>query len=111
VDLGKGTKRPPTLRASKVLKKTPIIMETSASEHWAAEYNFWHKIISEEVERLRFNGGYEPFCVELYATGSADRLAYIGKTQIGHVSFNVTGRWARDQAGKKVLRVEILKAP
>ena len=85
-------------------------METTESD-WSAEYNFWHKIISGEVERLRFNQGFEPFCVELYASSAGDRLAYIGKTQIGHAHFNVTGRWARDCAGKKVLRVEVLKAP
>jgi hypothetical protein len=84
-------------------------METTSTD-WNAEYNFWHKIISEEVERLRFNQGFEPFCVELYAS-AGDRLAYIGKTQIGHAQFNVTGRWAHDCAGKKVLRVEVLKAP
>jgi hypothetical protein len=85
-------------------------METLATD-WNAEYHFWHRIISEEVERLRFNGGYEPVGVELYPTGASDRLAFIGKTQIGHVAFNVTGRWARDAADRKVLRLEMLKAP
>jgi hypothetical protein len=86
-------------------------METTSTEHWVTEYNFWHRIISEEVERLRFNGGYEAFCVELYATGLGERLAFLGKTQIGHVAFNVTGRWSRDAAGRKVLRLEMLQAP
>jgi len=88
-------------------------METTSQTDWDAEYNFWHKIISEEVERLRWNQGFEPLLVELYPISSIGRggLAYIGKTQIGRTHFNVTGRWARDQAGKKVLRVEVLKTP
>jgi hypothetical protein len=75
---------------------------------WNNEYNFWHKIISEEVERLRFNEGYEPIRFDLYQTDLGG-LAFIGKTQIGHAKFNVTAHWARDKASRRVLRVEVLK--
>jgi hypothetical protein len=86
-------------------------METTETD-WRAEYNFWHRIIAEEVERLRFNDGFEPVRVDLYPLSSpTERLAYIGKTQIGRTVFNATGRWAFDSDGKKVLRLEVLKAP
>jgi hypothetical protein len=81
--------------------------------YWDSEFNFWHKIVAEEVARLRFNQGFEPVSINLYPcpTGSGAPLDFIGKTQIGRAHFNATGRWARDSAGKKVLRVELLKAP
>jgi hypothetical protein len=80
------------------------------AEHWDAEYNFWHKIITEEVERLRFNGGYEPISIDLYPSQQKAAPDFQGKTQVGHVRFNVTADWARDSNGVKILRVRILKA-
>jgi hypothetical protein len=76
---------------------------------WDAQYNFWHKIISEEVERLRFNGGYEPVRIDLYPQDQGE-VAFLGETQIGHVKFQAVARWATDAGGRKVLRVSILKA-
>ncbi len=79
--------------------------------HWDAEYNFWHKIISEEVERLRFNEGYEPVQVDLYPTTRKFGPAFMGKTQIGHVHFRVEGKWQFDSKGNKFLRITVLKEP
>jgi hypothetical protein len=81
------------------------------AEHWDAEYNFWHKIITEEVERLRFNGGYEPISVDLYPATRKFGPAFMGKTQVGHVHFRVEGKWHYDRAGNQMLRVTILKDP
>jgi hypothetical protein len=85
--------------------------EPTLQTDWNSEYNFWHKIISEEVERLRFNGGYEPVDVDLYETGETRGWAFTGKTQVGHVAFRATGTWSWDTQGRKVLSVRILKAP
>jgi hypothetical protein len=79
------------------------------AEHWDAEYNFWHKIITEEVERLRFNGGYEPVRIDLYPTREGS-IAFLGQTQIGHLKFEAVARWASDATGQKVLRLTMLKA-
>ena len=76
---------------------------------WNNEYNFWRKIITDEVERLRFNGGYEPIRVDLYPLEEKNAPAFVGETQIGHVRFNVTAQWTSDPNGKKILTVSILK--
>jgi hypothetical protein len=83
----------------------------SPEAHWLAEYNFWHKIITEEVERLRFNDGFEPLSVDLYPIETKTGPAFIGKTQIGHARFRAAANWSFDSNGKKILRLHILKAP
>jgi hypothetical protein len=84
--------------------------EPTLSTDWNSEYEFWHKIISQEVERLRFNEGYEPIRFDLYPTVE-HKLAFIGKTRIGRVNFKITAHWARDKQNVRVLRIEVLKAP
>jgi hypothetical protein len=77
---------------------------------WLAEYNFWYKIITEEVERLRFNGGYEPISIDLYPSTYKAAPDFQGKTQVGHVRFNAVADWTTDPNGVKILRVRILKS-
>jgi hypothetical protein len=84
--------------------------EPTLQTDWNNEYNFWHKIISEEVERLRFNEGYEPIRFDLYPSSSKNAPPFVGETRVGHVRFKVTGRWAFDREGKKSLKIEILKS-
>jgi hypothetical protein len=93
------------------LCESELARRKNSSTYWDSEFAFWHKIISGDIERLRFNQGFEPITIELYPTGSGASPAYLGKTQVGRSHFNVTGRWAQDSAGRKVLRVEVLKAP
>jgi hypothetical protein len=76
---------------------------------WNNEYNFWHAIISEEVERLRFNEGFEPIRVDLYPLETQHDPILVGKTQIGHTKFKARACWTYDKEGKKLLRVEVLK--
>jgi hypothetical protein len=83
--------------------------ESTLQTDWNNEYNFWHKIISEEVERLRFNEGYEPIQVDLYQATKKGGPAFMGKTQIGHAHFRVEGKWQYDSKGNHILRVTILK--
>ena len=46
---------------------TPIISDAAAAEaYWDAEYAFFHKIITEEVMRERFNRGLEQIKTVLY---------------------------------------------
>ena len=80
-------------------------------QHWDAEFAFWHRIISEETARTRFNQGYEPIDIELYETGEKYGPAYIGKTQVGRTHFHVIGRLAHDKLGRKILKIEVRKAP
>lgn len=87
---------------------------SSAQEHWSAEYDFWYKIISGEVERLRFNDGYEPVEVDLYPTGKQKGVPgpdYIGTTMIGRQKFHAVGQFSPGAGGKKILRVSILLEP
>jgi hypothetical protein len=85
--------------------------EPTLQTDWNNEFNFWHKIISEEVERLRFNDGYEPIRIDLYDTGQTHGWAFVGKTRVGHVAFRAIGYWTYDSAGRKILRLAITKAP
>jgi len=74
---------------------------------WADQYNFWHKILTEEVERLRFNQGLEPIDVDLYPTAKS----FIGQTRIGHQCFRAKAFWCSDSHGTHVLRLQIRAQP
>jgi hypothetical protein len=84
----------------------------------AADHRFWLEVINGEVERLRFNQGFEPIRIDLYPAsqdfdGEISRtgsVAFLGETQIGHVKFQAAAQWDSDAAGRKVLRLSILKA-
>jgi hypothetical protein len=84
---------------------------TDHQAEWEAQYGFWHRIITEEVERLRFNGGYEPITVDLYPWSEKDGPAFLGRTQVGHVMFHASAFWARDKSGRKTLRLTIRNGP
>lgn len=80
------------------------------SAEWLEQYEFWHKIISEEVERLRFNDGLEPIDVDLYAAQSKKHRSdpdYLGLTRIGRRKFHAVAFHYFDAEGKKILRVQI----
>ena len=86
--------------------------QSPSGSSWMSQYTFWHKIIIEEVERLRFNEGYEPIEVHLYpvrrnAGSPYGGVAYLGKTQIGHHQFQAIGTEAFDDNGVRMLTVEI----
>jgi hypothetical protein len=86
----------------------------AAYEHWDAEFQFWHKLITNEVERLRFNEGLEPVEVDLYPvpkTLSGFQPDFIGKTKIGRRTFRAIGKLSVDKEGKNVLRVQIWPEP
>jgi hypothetical protein len=78
---------------------------------WEAQYQFWHRIIGEEVERMRFNGGYESITVDLYPWSDKGGPAFLGRTHVGHVMFHATASWARDKSGRKTLRLTLHKGP
>jgi len=79
---------------------------------WLAQYEFFHKIITDQVERLRFNDGLEPLDVDLYAVVKKHRSEpdYLGVTRIGTRAFHALARYCLDQQGKKILRVQIRPA-
>jgi hypothetical protein len=84
-----------------------------SEQDWDAEYQFWNKVISEEVERLRWNQGLEPCSVYLYPNleklGKRDRSQpdYIGLTRIGRREFQAIARITFDSEGRTVLKVDI----
>lgn len=87
-------------------------LELAAQSHWQAEYNFWHKIITEEVERTRFNDGFEPVEIVLYQRGTkkAYQPDFAGQTQIGRRLFYATARWSIDPSGVSVLKLKLFPA-
>ena len=85
--------------------------DSPAQAYWQAEYEFYHRIIAEEVDRLRFNQGYESFEVDLYATHAKNRPAFLGITRIGRKTFRCIAHWAFDGAGKQVLKVKVSPQP
>jgi hypothetical protein len=76
---------------------------SSKNAEWEAEYEFWNKIITGEVARLRWNGGFEPLECDLYRDGRE----WIGKTRICHRDFRVTATETFDGGGKRILRLAI----
>jgi len=77
--------------------------------HWQAEYEFFHKLLSEEVDRLRWNDGLEPVEVDLYPVKVEDKSdpLFVGSMRIGSNHFAALGTWCRDGEGSRVLKVRI----
>ena len=75
--------------------------------YWQGEYEFFRKIITDEVDRLRFNDGYEPVDVDLYPAGQK----FTGATKIRRTQFRAIAFWCVDSHGKKILRVQIRPEP
>ena len=79
---------------------------------WQAEYEFYRKIIADEVDRLRFNAGYEPIEVDLYpVTSQYAKIKLIGTCRIGRQRFRAVAFPAGDHDGNEVLRVQIRHEP
>ncbi len=75
--------------------------------HWQAEYDFWYRLISGEVERLRFNEGFEPIEADLYPTKGNSKISFAGVLRIGRRSFRAVAFNSLDSNGNKVLRLVI----
>lgn len=75
----------------------------SPTEEWEAQYEFFNKIITDEVARLRWNDGFEPVECELYKSGRR----WIGRTRICHRDFHVIAREGFDPKGKTILKLSI----
>jgi hypothetical protein len=85
---------------------------TDPQTNWQAEYEFYRKIIADEVDRLRFNAGYEPIEVDLYpVTSQHAKMKFIGTCRIGRQGFRAVAFPASDAQGNKVLRVQIRHQP
>jgi len=87
--------------------------ECAASQaEWQAQYEFWHKIISEDVSRLRFNNGLEPLDVDLFQIVKKCKSDpdYLGFTQIGPHKFEARAHSCFNKEGKEILRVQIRAA-
>jgi len=82
------------------------------STEWADQFNFWHKIISSEVDRLRFNDGLEPIDIDLYRAPKKYKADpdYLGESRIGSNLFQAMAFYCRDAQGKEVLRIQIRSA-
>jgi hypothetical protein len=78
-------------------------MDKTSQPDWNAEYEFFHKIILDEVDRLRFNNGFEPLSLELYETDHG----YIGTGYLGRRTVRAFGWFCFDSAGKKMLKLSI----
>jgi hypothetical protein len=77
--------------------------------YWQGEYEFFRKIITDEVDRLRWNKGLEPIEVDLYPVTVAGRNdpMFAGSLRVGRNQFAAIGTWVKDKAGAKVLKVRI----
>ena len=75
----------------------------SPAEHWQAEYDFYRKIIEDEVARNRWNQGFEPLDCELYKSGPR----WIGRTRLCHRDFRVSAFETFDSGGRAVLKLSV----
>lgn len=86
----------------------PYDLDRQQGEDWRAEYDFWVRIISDEVARRRFNEGFEPIDIELFeAKDSRGRWRLIGKTRICGRDFAATLIETRSQEGQKIFKLSI----
>jgi hypothetical protein len=85
--------------------------DSAAQAYWQAEYEFYYKIISGEVERLRFNDGFEPVSIDLYATNAKNGPVFLGVTRIGRKRFRAIVHRSFDAAGKEILKLKLFPEP
>lgn len=83
------------------------------SLEWQAEYEFWTKIISDEVSRSRWNEGFEPLETHLYEIkDSRGRIRkYVGTTRICSRDFQASAYPDHDANGRPTLKLKICVAP
>lgn len=77
----------------------------TAETNWQAQYEFWHKILTEEVERRRFNEGYEPIDITMYFDTQTNQ--WMGKFRLGTKTFHALAWMSRDKLSKRIQRVQI----
>jgi hypothetical protein len=77
------------------------------------QLDFWEKLITGEVERLRLNDGLEPISADLYPIEKPGRNIphFCGQTRIGHRKFKVLAFKVRDKDNRQVLRVQAAPEP
>lgn len=87
--------------------------EREHQTQWQAEYDFWTKIISDEVARRRFNEGFEPVDCQLYGLKDAQgRIReFVGTVRICHRDFECTAYPSRDAGDRETLKLRIRVAP
>jgi len=102
-------------KCEKDFKMTPVITDAAAAEaYWDAEYAFFHKIISEEVNRQRLSRGLEEIECTLYPVkNKSDRSApdYVGQSSIGHSVYMVVAHRYIDSTGQEVINVKMTAKP
>lgn len=89
-------------------------MDQKDSEaHWDAEYQFWTKIISDEVARRRFNEGFEPVDCQLYELKNerGQTRKFIGSARICGRDFQCSVYPEHDAEGKPTLKLKIRVSP
>jgi hypothetical protein len=79
------------------------------STEWSDQYSFWHKILTSEVERLRFNSGLEPIDLDLYPVPKKHKTDpdYLGVTRVGPQKFVALAFNGLDALGKQTLHVKL----
>jgi hypothetical protein len=92
------------------IEQARLAAQAQAEAHWEAEYKFWRRLISEEVERNRFNQGFEPVSIDLYPS-EQKAAGFLGETQIGRRTFRAIGRWAFDSEGKRIVKLQLVPKP
>jgi hypothetical protein len=70
---------------------------------WQTEYEFYNKIIVDEVARRRFNDGFEPIDAELYRY----KNNWVATTRICHRDFAITAWPDFDATGRPILKLKI----
>ena len=85
--------------------------ESEPSLEWAAQYEFWTRIIGDEVARLRFNEGFEPIDVHLYEVKRGSYSRFIGQTKICGRDFECTVVPWHDAEGRATLKLSICVSP
>lgn len=84
------------------------VPQQEASAEWQAQYEFWTKIISDEVARRRFNEGFEPIDAKLYSLKDARGLSqYVGTVRICGRDFDCNAWPTHDAEGRPFLQLKI----
>ena len=82
--------------------------------YWQAQYEFYHRIISEEVDHLRVQSGLETLRVTLYPVQKKKRFSdpdFIGKALLLGRTYYATVHNSFDDANRRIIKFKLSPKP
>jgi len=88
--------------------------DSAAQAYWQAEYEFYHRIIAEEVDHLRVQTGLESLSVTLYPVQKKKKFSdpdFVGKTLLLGRTWYATLRYSFDEQDHSIIKFKLSPKP